>query len=249
MKKLFALILTIAMLATMTVNTFATEIDQGTANKTGETTVSFEVAPTYIVTIPSEVTLNKQTAQDDTVTYESDYTITADAGVRLHKGDTIVVTVDSDYEMTAQQGATLTYTITKEDAPLTDGIVATFTTSTTEQSSTIRITANDPDYAGDYSDTVTFTISVQQAAPAIINFTIGGDSYQAEEGMTWAQWVESAYNNSGFYSAYESVYWGEDFWFILCNSGKTPNDDDYYVNAADVIQANTDYVRVELSEG
>ena len=92
-------------------------------------------------------------------------------------------------------------------------------------------------------------ISVQQAAPAIINFTIGGDPYQAEEGMTWAQWVESAYNNSGFYSAYESVYWGEGFWFILCNSGKTPRDDDYYVNAADVIQANTNYVRVELSEG
>ena len=61
------------------------------------------------------------------------------------------------------------------------------------------------------------------------------------------QWA--LHNNGGFYSAYESVYWGEDFWFILCNYGKTPIDDDYYVNAADVIQANTDYVRVELSEG
>ena len=57
------------------------------------------------------------------------------------------------------------------------------------------------------------------------------------------------YNNGGFYSVNESVYWGEGFWFILCNYGKTPADDDYYVNAADVIQANTDYVRVELSEG
>ena len=28
----------------------------------------------------------------------------------------------------------------------------------------------------------------------LINFTIGGTSYQAEEGMTWAQWVASSYN-------------------------------------------------------
>ena len=160
-----------------------------------------------------------------------------------------MVTVASDYVMDTAQGATLDYTITLGSATLENSVVATFTTSTAAQSSTIHIAANDPQFAGEYKDTVIFTISVHQAASAIINFTIGGDPYQAEEGMTWAQWVESAYNNSEFYSVNELVYWGEDFWFILCNYGKTPSDDDYYVNAADVIQANTDYVRVELSEG
>jgi hypothetical protein len=241
-KKLFALILTVCLLATMSVTAFA-------ANTTGGSTeVSFNVDPTYTVTIPATVELERQ-EDNGTVTYENDYTLTAQAGVRLKKGEYIEVTVASDYVMETPQGATLDYTITKDGNALDNDVVATFTTDKAEQSSTIHIAAGDPDYAGDYSDTVIFTISAQQAAPAIINFTIGGDPYQAEEGMTWAQWVESAYNNSEFYSAYESVYWGEDFWFILCNSGKTLDDEDCYVNVADVIQANTDYVRVELSEG
>lgn len=32
-----------------------------------------------------------------------------------------------------------------------------------------------------------------------ISFTVGDNSYQAEEGMTWAEWVESSYNTAGFY--------------------------------------------------
>ncbi len=32
----------------------------------------------------------------------------------------------------------------------------------------------------------------------IIAFKIGGGSYQAEEGMNWAEWVESSYNTDGY---------------------------------------------------
>ena len=32
-----------------------------------------------------------------------------------------------------------------------------------------------------------------------INFTVDDISYQAEKGMTWAEWVESDYNTEGFY--------------------------------------------------
>ena len=35
-------------------------------------------------------------------------------------------------------------------------------------------------------------------AVTLISFTIGASSYQAEEGMTWAEWVESSYNTDGF---------------------------------------------------
>ena len=31
-----------------------------------------------------------------------------------------------------------------------------------------------------------------------ISFTIAGTPYQAEDGMTWSQWVASAYNTNGF---------------------------------------------------
>lgn len=32
----------------------------------------------------------------------------------------------------------------------------------------------------------------------LITFTINGTSYQAEEGMTWGEWVNSSYNTGGF---------------------------------------------------
>ena len=35
-------------------------------------------------------------------------------------------------------------------------------------------------------------------SPSLISFTIADKSYQAEDGMTWSQWVASAYNTNGF---------------------------------------------------
>ena len=161
MKKLFALILTVAMLATMSVTAFAAEIDQDTpAPKDGSTNVYFSVDPTYTVTIPAKVELQKIDT-DGAITYENDYTIEAAAGVRLKKNEYIEVTVASDYVMETPQGATLDYTITKDAAALVDSIVAEFDTDKAAQTSVIHIAANDPDFAGEYTDTVTFTLTVK----------------------------------------------------------------------------------------
>ena len=155
MKKIFTLILTVAMLATMSVTAFA-------ANTTGGSTdVSFNVDPTYTITIPATVELNK-VETEGVVTYENDYTITAEAGVRLKKNEYIEVTVASDFEMTTAEGATLEYTITAENAAVANnGVVAEFATDKAEQTATIHIAANDPDFAGEYEDTVTFTLTVK----------------------------------------------------------------------------------------
>ena len=155
MKKLFAVILAVALMATMSVTAFA-------ANTTGGSTeVSFNVDPTYTVTIPATVELNK-VEDNGTVTYENDYTLTAQAGVRLKKGEYIEVTVASDFTMETDEGATLAYTITAENtAVANNGVVAGFDTDKTEQTATIHIAANDPDYAGEYKDTVTFTLTVK----------------------------------------------------------------------------------------
>lgn len=40
--------------------------------------------------------------------------------------------------------------------------------------------------------------ATKQGATNLITFTIDGTSYQAEEGMTWAQWVASDYNTADF---------------------------------------------------
>ena len=155
MKKLFALILTVAMLFSLSVTAFATNTEGGS------TEVSFNVDPTYTVTIPATVELERQ-EDNGTVTYENDYTLTAQAGVRLKKGEYIEVTVASDFEMTTTEGATLAYTITAENAAVANnGVVAEFATDKAEQTATIHIAANDPDFAGEYKDTVTFTLTVK----------------------------------------------------------------------------------------
>ena len=164
MKKLFALILTVAMLATMSTTAFAAEIGPGANASQGSTEVSFNVDPTYTITIPATVELQK-VEDNGTVTYENDYTIGANAGVRLKKNEYIEVTVASNFEMTTTEGATLAYTITAEGAAVaTGGVVAEFATDKAEQTATIHIAANDPDYAGVYKDTVTFTVAVKVAA-------------------------------------------------------------------------------------
>ena len=158
MKKLFALILTVAMIATMSTTAFA-------ANTTGgETEISFNVDPTYTVTIPATVELERK-EDNGTVTYENDYTIGANAGVRLKKNEYIEVTVASDLTMQTTEGATLAYSITTGgNSVANNGVVAEFATDKNAQSTTIHIAANDPDYAGEYKDTVTFTVAVKVAA-------------------------------------------------------------------------------------
>ena len=158
MKKLFALILAVALMATMSVTAFATDVT--TNGGTGFTNVYFSVDPTYTVTIPAKVELQKIDT-DGTITYENDYTIGANAGVRLKKNEYIEVTVASDFKMTTTEGATLDYTITKDAAALVDSIVAEFDTDKAAQTSVIHIAANDPDFAGEYTDTVTFTLTVK----------------------------------------------------------------------------------------
>lgn len=158
MKKLFALILTVCLLATMSVTAFA-------ANTTGGSTeVSFNVDPTYTITIPATVELQK-VEDNGVVTYENDYTIIAEAGVRLKNGEYIEVTVASDFTMETKEYAWLNYEIldASGDKVENNGVVAEFETDKNAQSTIIHIAANDPDYAGEYKDTVTFTVSVEKS--------------------------------------------------------------------------------------
>ena len=159
MKKLFALILTVCLLASMSVTAFA-------ANTTGGSTeLSFNVDPTYTITIPATVELNK-VEKEGVVTYENDYTVTAEAGVRLKFDEEIVVYIASDFTMETDEWAWLDYEIydAAGDKVENNGAIAWFETNKNAQSTTIHIAANDPDYAGEYKDTVTFTVSVEKSA-------------------------------------------------------------------------------------
>lgn len=242
MKKLFALLLAITMMATLSVTAFAADYDT-TGDKGMD--VTYSVEPGYTVTIPPTVTIGTSGTSAEISA--------ADVVVEKSQYVSVTLAADNNFTVTSGEGATLTYTVTKGGQPVAAGDEILAVNPADGKTGTATITFDIDEtaiqYAGTYTGSATFTIAVKDAPVTTINFTIDDVPYQAEEGMTWAEWVESAYNNGGFYSVNESVYWGEGFWFILCNYGKTPIDDDYYVNAADVIRANTDYVRVELSEG
>lgn len=160
MKKLLTILLALVMVLSLSVTAFAADnsINQGSANQAGNTTVTFNVDPTYTVTIPATVTLAKD---EESGSYKQDATITA-TDVRLLEGKVINVTLAGDFTLTA--GTTdWPYTVkvgTSDTAIATGDIVATFTTNPAEQTSVLHFAAADPTYAGNYSDTVTFTIAV-----------------------------------------------------------------------------------------
>lgn len=172
MKKLLSLVLALALALSLSVTAFAaedTKIEPGTNGdpnpSTATTSVEFGVAPTYTITIPGTVELDKKT-DNGTVTYEKDEIITASAGVRLLNGQSIQVKLsagdgEDKFVLTSGESATLDYTVTVNNTEIeNNGVVATFGTNATQQTSTLHFAANDPTYAGQYSDTVTFTIAI-----------------------------------------------------------------------------------------
>lgn len=174
MKKLLCFTLTALLAAALAVPAFAdTAVNQDSSEKKASTTVEFKIDPTYTVTIPSTVTLDKSDS-NGTITYEKDLAVTA-SNVRLNEKKELNVSLQSNYKLSVNSTAltyTLPYTVTaKTTNPDTnkavtaeDPQVATFVTSTADQTVTLHFAANNPAYAGEYSDTVTFTLAVADAA-------------------------------------------------------------------------------------
>ena len=200
MKKLFAIILTVAMLATMSITAFAT--DYTTEGDKGMT-ITYSVAPTYTVTIPTDVTING-----------SSTTISAD-DVVVEKGKYVSVSLDADndFTVTTAQGATLTYTVTANSTAISAGdeILAVNPEDAANGSVTVVFAIDESaiQYAGTYTGTATFTVAVKDAPVSLISFTIDSSdieewvpgltaNQQAEAGMTWEEWIETVYNVDGY---------------------------------------------------
>ena len=182
MKKLLCFTLTAVLAATLAAPAFAevTLNDEFTFNgdftptdktlnstKTSDSTeVKFSVDPTYTVTIPATVTLEQKTAQDEnkTVTYEKDLTVTAE-NVRLNEGKVLQISLGSDFQLGIKDKPALTklpykVTVGEEEVTSTKNQCAVFETNTADQKVTLHFAAGNPTYAGDYTDTVTFTLAV-----------------------------------------------------------------------------------------
>lgn len=93
------------------------------------------------------------------------------------------------------------------------------------------------------ADESSVSVGNNGTAVSLIEFTIAGTSYFAENGMTWQDWVDSRYNTGGFYVKSNSGG-GSDF--ISNGSIRVGILDenkisDYYVTPEQVILANEPY--------
>lgn len=156
--------------------------------------VTYTVDPTYTVTIPETVTIG---------TDGTEKTVSAE-GVVVEKGKYVSVALAADNTFTVKtaEGAELPFTVTANgDAVAAGGeILAVNPADSAAGTATITFDIDETaiQYAGTYTGSATFTIAVKDVPKTIINFTIDGTSYQAEEGMTWKQWVVSDYNTGNF---------------------------------------------------
>ena len=152
MKKLLAIIIAAVMIAACTVTAFA------------ETTnVSYNVDPSYTVSIPAAVTLGDSAVEAD---------ITA-SDVIMEDGKQILVELTSASNtasgstFNAKNGdSAVTYTITGDEAIAVGDTVATFTAN---GSKTLTFSAADKSaatVAGAHTETLTFTVSVETAKAA-----------------------------------------------------------------------------------
>ena len=214
MKKVFALLLTVALLATMSVAAFAADYD--TAGDKG-VTVTYSVAPTYIVSIPADVTIDGNAT-----------TISAE-NVVVEKGKYVSVSLadDNDFVVSTAEGAELSYTVTANGAAVAAGgeilAVNPADGKTGSASITFAIDESAIQYAGTYTGTATFVVAVKDVPVTIINFTMDSSAWQewlpnltanlqAEAGMTWGEWIESDYNVDGYVI--------EDFSGYICPDGE-----------------------------
>ncbi len=124
------------------------------------TEVEFSVDPTYTVTIPANVEL----ADNGSGIYANTGILTAE-DVFLKPNQAIAVTISGDFKLENEidSGITVGY---QAEGPLgivgNGDIVTLFGTSDEPQSAAIEFsTLEEPQYAGNYSDTVTFGISVE----------------------------------------------------------------------------------------
>ena len=184
------------------------------------TTVTYQVDPTFTVTIPPTVALG------ETATIKAENVVVA-------KGKQVEVSIAdaNGFKATTPEGAELTYTVKNGETAVAEGdtVLAVNPKDGKTGETTLSFVAPETiQYAGTYTGTVTFSVAVKDVPVPLINFTIGGISYQAEEGMTWAEWVMSPYNPVDYSGTYGDQVYIYEAWVAL--SG-------VYVKPTDTVQA------------
>ena len=168
MKKIIALVVAIVMMAAMAVPAFAAFKDDKAT-----TTVKYGVNETYVVVVPSEITMNKE--QDSNAASGSN-TITISAGYKIPAGKSVWVSVDSDnyadgwyMDNTDSTGSAdnLGYTLKAGETDIvaeTPFMEAKAGVTTDAVVVTLNCATLGTDQAGTYEDVLTFSANVDTSS-------------------------------------------------------------------------------------
>ena len=195
--------------------------------ETKSTTITYQVDPTFTVTIPATVALG------ETATIKAENVVVAKG-----KQVEVALTNANDFKVTTPQGASLTYTVKNGETTVNEGDTVLTVNPDNGKTGETTLTFSNPTetakFAGDYTGSITFTVAVKDAPVTIINFTMDSSDFeewipglttnlQAEEGMTWAEWIESDYNVDGYvmseyYDGSDYVYPAGEDWVAVRNT-------------------------------
>ena len=187
MKKLLAIIIAAVMIAACSVTAFAADT----------TTVTYEVQPTYTVSIPASVTLSDADVTADVTASD----VILESGKKIKVELTSASNTASGSTFNAKNGdSTVTYTITGDKAIAVGDTVATFTANGSKTLTFSAANKSATTVAGNHTETLTFTVSI--AAPETKNISFWGQNYLATEGDTWRDFINATkfFDNNGYVS-------------------------------------------------
>jgi len=174
MKKILTLALVAALLTATGITAFAadTEVNQDTTPPTGAMTVNYTVDPAYTVVIPESVTLGDTAVTEQIKIYGA----TENDNVVIGKGQKVNVALTAsanNFNVANTDGDTVDYTVNGENTTAALASVAECTADDGTKNTDITFTkTGTAAYAGTYTDTLTFTVSLEDAAVAVTGVTL-----------------------------------------------------------------------------
>ena len=164
-----------------------------------------------------------------------------DAGLAVGDTYTFANMESGSYYIVEEEIKVPTLTVTYNNttiASIVEGESVTLNCAGHKMKSGITVTV--PEIVADIVEEWDGSFVLEEYSPvSLISFTISDTEYQAVEGMTWREWVNSEYNADGYYIYIEQ--------YVNSNSGlqvSKTNHHDYSVNEADVITADYGYFLV-----
>ena len=115
---------------------------------------------------------------------------------------TPATTITANPTISVSESGLITASVSK-----TQGVTPTVSAGYVASGTAGEVTVN-----GSNTQQLTVYNGAHHSVIAIISFTIGTRSYQAQDGMTWGEWVESEYNTGGFYTISNYIYINENYY-------------------------------------